>query len=101
SIVKQLQRTRGVGAVFTAAADAGALRGRESGTISYDAIEWNHARSADILFSPDWTDQANPYGYVGTTASGGVAGHGSASPHDIHNVLVAAGPALKRGVVVG
>jgi len=100
AIVKQLQRTRGVGAVFTPALETGGLRGRESGTISYDAIGWNHARSADILFSPDWTDQSNAFGYAGATASGGVAGHGSSSPHDIHNVLVAAGPDLKAGVDV-
>jgi len=100
AIVKQLQRTPGIGAVFTPAAGAGGLHGRESGTISYDAIEWNHARRADILFSPDWTDQRNAFGYAGTTASGRVAGHGSSSPHDIHNVLVAAGPDLKQGAVV-
>jgi len=100
SIVKQLQRTPGVGAVFAPAIEAGGLHGRESGTISYDAIEWNHVRAADILFSPDWSDQRNAFGFAGTTASGGVAGHGSSSPHDIHNVLAAAGPDLKRGAVV-
>jgi arylsulfatase A-like enzyme len=100
SIVKQLQRLPGVGALFTPAAEPGGLHGGESGTISYDAIEWNHARAADILFSPDWTDDKNMYGYAGTTASGGVAGHGSSSPRDIHNVLVAAGPDLKQGEVV-
>jgi arylsulfatase A-like enzyme len=100
SIVTQLQRTPGIGAVFTPAAEAGGLHGRESGTISHDAIAWNHARAADILFSPDWTDQANAYGYAGATRSGGVAGHGSSSPHDIHNVLVAAGPDLKQGAIV-
>ena len=100
AIVKQLQRTRGVGAVFTSAADAGGLQGRESGTIGYDAIAWNHARAADILYSPDWTDARNSYGFPGSTASGGVAGHGSSSPYDVHNVLVAAGPDLKRGAVI-
>jgi arylsulfatase A-like enzyme len=100
SIVKQLQRTPGIGAVFTPAAESGGLRGRESGTISHDAIAWNHARAADILFSPDWTDQRNVYGYAGATRSRGVAGHGSSSPHDVHNVLVAAGPDLKQGAVV-
>jgi arylsulfatase A-like enzyme len=100
AIVKHLQRTPGIGAVFTPAAEPGGLRGRDSGTISHDAIAWNHARAADLLFSPDWTDQPNVYGYAGSTASGGVAGHGSSSPHDVHNVLVAAGPDLKQGAVV-
>jgi len=100
AIVEQLQRTPGVGAVFTPAAESGGLHGRESGTISFDAIGWNHPRAADVLFSPDWTDRQNAYGYAGTTASGGVAGHGSSSPFDIHNVLIAAGPDLRRGAVV-
>ena len=33
-------------------------------------------------------------------ASDGIAGHGSSSPWDIHNTLMAAGPDLKRGLTV-
>jgi arylsulfatase A-like enzyme len=33
-------------------------------------------------------------------ASGGRAGHGSSSPWDIHNTLIAAGPDLARGITV-
>jgi arylsulfatase A-like enzyme len=36
----------------------------------------------------------------GTVASGGTAGHGSTSPWDVHNTLIAAGPDLKQGVAV-
>jgi arylsulfatase A-like enzyme len=36
----------------------------------------------------------------GTTASNGTAGHGSSSPWDIHNTLIAAGPDLKPGLTV-
>ena len=36
----------------------------------------------------------------GTSASSGVAGHGSSSPWDIHNTLIAAGPDLKQGLVL-
>ena len=39
-------------------------------------------------------------GWRGATASGGVAGHGSTSPWDIHNPLIAAGPGLKRGITI-
>jgi len=99
-LVGTLQRTAGVGAIFTPAAAAGSLDGRVRGTLSFDAIRWQHERSADILYSPDWTDRPNSYGVPGTVASGGVAGHGSSSPFDIHNTLVAAGPDLKRGGVV-
>ena len=81
------------------AASAGSLDGRHAGTLSFDAARWTHARSGQILFSPDWTDEANAHGMRGTTASNGVAGHGSSSPWDIHNTLIAAGPDLKRGFV--
>jgi arylsulfatase A-like enzyme len=33
-------------------------------------------------------------------SSGGVAGHGSASPWDVHNTLIAAGPDLKQGTTI-
>ena len=99
-IVNALQRTDGVGAIFTPAPAPGTLDGRVPGTLSFDAIRWTHERSADILFSPDWTDAKNAYGFAGTTASGGVANHGSSSPFDVHNVLIAAGPDLKDGTVV-
>ena len=100
AIVRILQKTPGVGAIFTRAAVPGGLDGRVPGTLSFEAVYGNHARSADILFSPDWTDAKNQYGWPGSTASGGVAGHGSASPFDVHNTLVAAGPDLKQKVIV-
>jgi predicted AlkP superfamily pyrophosphatase or phosphodiesterase len=99
-IVDALQRTDGVGAIFTPAPAPGRLNGRVPGTLSFDAIRWTHERSADILFSPDWTDAKNAYGFAGMTASDGVANHGSSSPFDVHNVLIAAGPDLKNGTVV-
>ena len=98
AVAAALQRTSGVGAIFTRGVSAGSLDGRIPGTLSFDAARWGHERSADILFSPDWTDQANAQGIRGTSASDGVAGHGSSSPFDIHNTLVAAGPDLRRGV---
>ena len=36
----------------------------------------------------------------GSVSTGGVAGHGSSSPWDVHNTLIAAGPDLKRGVTI-
>jgi arylsulfatase A-like enzyme len=99
-IVRGLQQTPGVGAVFTRAAGAGSLDGVVPGTLSFDAARWNHDRAAHILFSPDWTDGTNAQGFPGTTASGGTAGHGSTSPWDIHNTLIAAGPDLQRGATV-
>jgi predicted AlkP superfamily pyrophosphatase or phosphodiesterase len=99
-IATMLQRTPGVGAIFTRPARPGSLDGSVPGTLSFDAARWNHPRSAHILFSPDWTDAPNAYGIRGTVSSGGVAGHGSSSTWDIHNTLVAAGPDLKPGVTL-
>ena len=92
-IVEALQGSDRVGAIFTRDA-------RVPGTLAFDAARWDHARSADILYSPAWTDAENEYGYRGTSASGGTAGHGSTSPYDIHNTLIAAGPALQSGIEV-
>jgi predicted AlkP superfamily pyrophosphatase or phosphodiesterase len=97
AIVGSLQQTAGVGAIFTREAQADSLDGGIPGTLSFAAARWNHDRSAQILFSPDWTDAANDHGMRGTSRSNGVAGHGSSSPWDIHNTLIAAGPDLKRG----
>jgi predicted AlkP superfamily pyrophosphatase or phosphodiesterase len=100
AIATRLQRTPGVGAIFTRPAQPGSLDGAVPGTLSFDAVRWNHERSAQLLFSPDWTDAANAHGVRGTVSSYGIAGHGSSSPWDIHNTLLAAGPNLKRGVIV-
>ncbi len=100
AIVTTLQKTVGIGAIFMQATQPGSFDGSVAGTLSFDAVGWNHHRSAQIQFSPDWTDAANAYGMRGTAASGGTAGHGSSSPWDVHNTLIAAGPDLKRGVMV-
>lgn len=95
-VVNALQHTEGIGAIFVPGATRGSLDGRLPGTLSFDAIRWSHARSADVLYSPDWTDAKNAYGFPGITRAGGVAGHGSTSPFDVHNVLIAAGPDIKQ-----
>jgi arylsulfatase A-like enzyme len=66
------------------------------GTLSFDTARWNHARAGDILVSANWTSEKNSAGVAGTTADGGVAGHGSSSPYDIHNTLIAAGPDFRE-----
>jgi predicted AlkP superfamily pyrophosphatase or phosphodiesterase len=99
-IVAALQRTAGIGAIFTRAATSGSLSGFVAGTLSFDAARWAHARSGDVLYSPDWTDGKNQYGIAGTSASNGVAGHGSSSPFEIHNTLIAAGPDIKEGATI-
>ena len=100
AIVGVLQRTPGVGAIFTRAASPGGFDGHVAGTLSFDLARWGHDRAAQILFSPDWSDAPNAHGVRGSVAAGGVAGHGSSSPWDIHNTLIAAGPDLSRGVTI-
>ena len=99
-IAALLQKTPGVGAIFTRATEPRLLDGRVPGTLSFEAARWDHDRAAQILFSPDWTDASNAYGMRGTVSSGGVAGHGSSSTWDIHNTLIAAGPDLRQGVAL-
>ncbi len=98
AIVELLQRTEGVGPIFTHLWRTTHPEGFVPGTLSFQAIRWNHDRAADILVSADWSDATNTFGYKGTTALSGVAGHGTSSPYDIHNTLIAAGPDFKSGV---
>ena len=100
AIVSALQLLPSVGAIFTRGVARGSLSGSVPGTLSFELARWGHARASQILFSGSWTDAENEYGYRGTSAQDGVAGHGSSSPFDIHNTLIAAGPLLKSGVTV-
>lgn len=97
AIVAALQRRPEVGAIFTRPAPGRPSDGVVPGTLSFNVARWNHARSGDILISANWTDRVNDAGYKGTTTQGGVAGHGTSSPFDIHNTLIAAGPSFREG----
>jgi hypothetical protein len=100
-IVELLQCTTWVGAIFTRPAQPGQTEGSVPGTLSFDLAHWTHPRAADILVSANWTDAVNPYGYKGTSTQmdDEPAGHGSSSPYDVHNTLIATGPDIKSGVV--
>jgi arylsulfatase A-like enzyme len=99
AIVAALQHRPEVGAIFTRPAAGGGTNGVVAGTFSYDVVRWNHARSGDILVSANWTRDKNAAGYEGQTTATGVAGHGSSSPFDIHNTLIAAGPDFREHAV--
>ena len=88
AIVTALQARPEVGAIFT--------KTPLPGTLSLDVARGNHPRAGDILVSPNWTRNANDAGFAGTTTQTGVAGHGAASPYDIHNVLMAIGPDFRQ-----
>lgn len=99
AIVAALQRRPEVGAIFTRAGPGGGREGAVPGTLSFDVARWSHARSGDILVSANWTREANDAGYAGKTTQGGTAGHGTSSPYDIHNTLIAAGPDFREDAV--
>jgi hypothetical protein len=97
AVVTALQKHPEVGAIFTRPRRRGAPEGAVPGTLSFDVARWNHPdRSAEILVSANWTPGRNAAGFEGTTTQSGVAGHGSSSPYDIHNTLIAAGPDFRE-----
>jgi arylsulfatase A-like enzyme len=111
TIVAALQKSPDVGAIFTrprrlfspvSATDgaaipaAAAFEGIVPGTLSFDVARWNHPRAGDILVSANWTGDVNDAGFAGKTTQAGIAGHGTSSPYDIHNTLIAAGPDFRE-----
>jgi arylsulfatase A-like enzyme len=111
AIVAALQRRPEVGAIFTRPRPRGGPgdnagprgpgdpEGVVPGTLSFDVARWNHARAGEILVSANWTSEKNEAGYAGKTTQSGVAGHGTSSPFDIHNTLIAAGPDFREHAV--
>jgi arylsulfatase A-like enzyme len=99
AIVAALQKRPEVGAIFTRPRGSGGGEGTVPGTLSFDVARWNHPRSGDILVSANWNGDKNAAGFAGTTTDSGVAGHGTSSPYDIHNTLIAAGPDVREHAV--
>lgn len=97
-IVAVLQEQDFIGGVFTKAEWPGSLYGWVPGTLSLDAVHWNHPdRAADILVTDYWDDKKNTYGYAGTSYYGGGPGsHGGFSPYEVNIALIAGGPSFKR-----
>jgi arylsulfatase A-like enzyme len=96
NIVSALQQRPEIGAIFTRSGSRGASEGVVAGTLSFDVARWNHARSGQILVSANWSDEAQGVDFRGTTTQGGVAGHGTSSPFDIHTTLIVAGPDFRE-----
>ena len=84
AVVAELQRQPPVGAIFT--------RDALPGTLPLDLARGRHPRAGDILVSANWNADKNEFGYEGYTTQTGAAGHGAASPYDVHNALFAVGP---------
>ena len=95
AVVEALQRAPAVGAIFTTARAPGDPAGRVAGTLSFDSIGWAHPRSGEILVSAAWAEGTGS-GLPGTASASGRAGHGSTSPYEVSNTLVAAGPDFRE-----
>jgi arylsulfatase A-like enzyme len=76
------------------------LLGQCPDAMPQSAVMGGHARSAEIMFSYRWTDEANEHGVPGSTVCPGrvAATHGSSAPYTINNTLVAWGAGIKAGV---
>ncbi len=98
--VEFLQGRSEVGAIFVDRRYQGI-----PGTLPLTAIHaWSAAgRNPDILLSYDYDEDAAVNGIRGTEYAGMLQGntyrgmHGSFSPNDVHNVLIACGPDFRRG----
>ena len=94
SVVEYLMVQEWCGSLFSNTATPGAL------PISMTRDQTN--RSPDIIFSFRWSDEVNSQGIQGSAAFAkgdvpvGASSHGSISPYDIRNLLVAAGPSFKK-----
>lgn len=98
SVVAALQKRPEVGAIFTRPRAGGEEEGEVPGTLSMAVARWNHPRAGEILVSANWSDEPNDAGIKGKSTQVGVAGHGTSSPYDIHNTLIAAGPDFRHGM---
>jgi len=96
TIVAMLQKQRPAGAIFTRSKPRGGAEGIVPGTLSFGLARWSHPRSGEILVSANWNADRNEAGYAGKTTDSGVAGHGTSSPYDVHNTLIAAGPDFRE-----
>jgi arylsulfatase A-like enzyme len=94
AVVDALQRAPAVGAIFTRRATERDRPAYARGTLPFDLVGWGHPRAAEILVSAAWTDGTGP-GPRGQVSASGRAGHGSTSPYDVSNTLIAAGPDLR------
>ena len=98
ALVRFFQAREECGAVFVAS-----RYGNVPGTIPLDVIRAETRsgdRTPDIVVSFSWDAEAEVQGMKGTelaTMSNYRGHHGSFSPRDVHNTLIAAGPHFRRG----
>ena len=95
STVESLMQQAWCGPIFT--------RNGIEGTFPMSLILYGHERAPDILMSFAWDADENEHGVAGRFYSSGLPSgrgdHGSLSPYEIRNTLVAAGSHFKQGIL--
>lgn len=94
--VRFLQSREMFGAIFV-----DARYGKIPGTLPLAAVHLENTRSPDIIVSYDFNAEATVQGFKGTvyTSMSNERGmHGSFSPIDVHNMLLASGPDFRRNL---
>jgi arylsulfatase A-like enzyme len=107
-LVSWVQSCQWGGVIFTAARAAGDPHGRLPGTFALELIHMANAnRAPDVLLTFPWSSQPNRFGVPGIdrayVTGGGrllVSDHGSMSPWNVHNTLLAWGVDFKKGATV-
>ena len=107
-IVRFVQSRDWGGVVFTAGMAVGDPRGAVAGTFALELIHVANAeRGPDILFTFPWTSNPNAFGVAGTDLANVNAGgaplpsdHGSMSPWNVRNTLVAWGAGFKTRTTI-
>lgn len=93
-LVQWLQRTNFAGVIFTRVA--------LDGTFPLARVHLETKTAPDVAMSFRWNDRRNEHdvpGMIEANGSGNARGtHGTLSPFDVHNVLVAAGPDFSAGL---
>ena len=107
-LVSFVQSREWGGVLFTAARGSGDPNGRLPGTFALELIHVANAeRAPDVLLTFPWSSQPNAVGVPGldrayVTAGGRmlVSDHGSMSPWNVRNTLLAWGVDFKKGAIV-
>ncbi len=97
AVVSVVQHLETIGPIFTGARGAEVVEG----TLPLEAIDADGEMAPDVMCSWNWSDDANEHGVRGTVSAPGTAAatHGSISPWEVRNSLIAAGPSFKQGLV--
>jgi len=97
-VVDSLQKSRQCGVIFSS--------GGQPGTFPLSAARINSSEAPDVVVSLRWNDSPNASGVKGLITADtaplkktGRGTHGSLSPYDMHNTLIANGPDFRAGFV--